>query len=118
MHINDTPETVQPTNAVMATFADRDASAIEQLFADGDISSDRIWMWSGDEGRAAYEDRAAALSRLFDDSDDFVSRSFDAGRALVVVHCVDEDDARAVQALANERGAEETLYFGESTHSL
>lgn len=118
MHVNEIPNEVQPSNAVMATFTGPDAAAVESIFIDAGVDTDRIWVWTGPEGLSAYGERASTLSRLFDDSDDFVTSSLEAGQTLMIVHCVDEGEARSLQIVANTNGATKTSYFGDTTHSL
>jgi hypothetical protein len=117
MHLNETPEDVQPTTAVLAAFADRDPGEVARVFTDAGVEDDRLWLWHGPAGLEAYERRGPQFVRLFDDTDDLTTTWLEAGHTMLLVRCVDDDDATSLRRLANEHGAEETVHFGERKHS-
>lgn len=116
LKINQTPDMVQPTDAVMAKFDDtRSVTEIGAALVRGGVDESIIWLYEGDEGLDAYEARASGLTKVFDDTAAPIRYHLDDGGAIVIVDRQDGTDLDTISDLLESLGATDLTVFGDWT---
>jgi len=113
--LNEIPEHVQPSNALLAEIPGTSVDVVAAALQEANVAPGDISFLVGPEGLAAYEARGSWLSRRLDETEDEVAGALRRGDLVVVVHCEDNAAATQVRPVLAGQGAENIHHFGKYT---